>query len=311
MPLEQQEQTVIERSRFAGDLIEVDFIKFSIDGVPGTTGYLLEPHESDGSNGNSFYNFHDLVADIAKFDAMGLGITFHCMGDAGTRQVLDALQAVRQSQGELKGRHQLGHASLVHPDDLPRLRQLNLTPEFSPVLWYPAPVTLGYGPALGDERLNRLWPMQSLHQAGARIVIATDGPLFWREPMETLEISVTRKEPGDTSGDALGAEESLDLATAIAGMTVNAAYLMNQEDRTGSIETGKFADMIVLDKNLFEIPEYEISTAGVLLTIVGGKVVFDAATDAGSEDSIEDEHGVELDLSGDASPHASEWSRVL
>jgi predicted amidohydrolase YtcJ len=307
MPLAEQEKTIMERDRYAHDLINVDFVKFSIDGVPGATGYVLEPYGVTGSHGLSFYEKDGLVADIAKFDAMGLGITTHSMGDAGTRLLLDALEEVKKKQGDLKGRHQLAHASLVHPDDRKRLKALNLTPEYSPVLWFPAPVVLGYAESLGQERLQSLWPMRSLHKAGARTVIGSDGPLFWQEPLTTLELAVTRKSPGDADGEALSGAEALDLATAIKGMTINAAYLLGFDQSSGSIESGKHADMIILDQNLFEIPEHKISATKLLRTVFGGKVVYDATRDPSTEKAIEKEHGVALDLTGSEGHRGCEW----
>jgi dihydroorotase-like cyclic amidohydrolase len=97
----------------------------------------------------------------------------------------------------------------------------------------------------------------------------------------------------------------VDLPTAIKAMTLDAAYLMNLDDSTGSVEREKHADMIVLDKNLLEVPESEISTTKVQLTIFAGSVVYDAANDPTGEEAIEDKHDVELDLSGDAGYHAS------
>ena len=307
MPLDEQERTIMERNRYAHDLINVDFVKFSIDGVPGATGFVLEPYETTGAHGLSFYEKDGLAADIAKFDAMGLGITSHSMGDAATRLLLDALEQVKKKQGKLNGRHQLGHASMVHPDDHERLKDLNLTPEYSPVLWFPAPVVLGYAESLGQERLHNLWPMRSLHEAGARTVIGSDGPLFWQEPLTTLELAVTRKSPGDPNGEALGAAEALDLATAIKGITLNAAYLLDFDNSSGSIETGKYADMIILDQNLFEIPKHKISATKLLRTVFGGKVVYDAVSNPSTEEAIEKEHGVELDLDGSGGHRGCEW----
>ena len=307
MPLDEQEKTIIERDRFAHELINVDFVKFSIDGVPGATGYVLEPYGKTGGHGLSFYNIDELIADIAKFDAMGLGITAHTMGDAGTRLLLDALGEVKKKQGVLNGRHQLGHASLVHPDDRDRLKEVNLTPEYSPVLWFPAPVVMGYAEALGQERLHNLWPMRSLHEAGARTVIGSDGPLFWQEPLTTLELAVTRKSPGNPFGEALGEAEALDLETAIKGMTLNAAYLLDFDMISGSIEVGKYADMIILEHNLFEIPKHRISATKLLKTVFAGNVVYDADSDPSTEKAIEEKHGVELDLDGSEGHRGCEW----
>jgi predicted amidohydrolase YtcJ len=308
MPMEEQERTLAERQRFASELIDVDFVKLSSDGVVGATGWVLAPYHGTGETGLSFNSLENMTADIARFDAMGMGVTVHAMGDAAARQMIDALEAAKEKNGALKARHQLGHASLIHPDDLPRLKEVDLTSEFSPVLWFPNGMVEGYSAPLGPERVEKLWPMQSVLQAGGRINIATDGPLFWREPMETLESAVTRRVPGGES-DVLGPNEAIDLATGIRAMTLDAAYLMNQDDMTGSIEVGKYADMIVLDKNLFDIPETAIGASKVLMTVFDGKVVFDVANDPAGQDAIEDAHGVELDLSGEAASMGSEWHR--
>jgi predicted amidohydrolase YtcJ len=300
MPMEEQERTIAERKRFASELIDVDFVKLSSDGVVGATGWVLESyHGTGGDTGLSFNSLENMTADIARFDAMGMGVTVHAMGDAAARQMIDALEAVKVKNGAIKARHQLGHASLIHADDLPRLKEVDLTSEFSPVLWFPNGMVEGYSEPLGPERVEKLWPMQSVLKAGGRINIATDGPLFWREPMETLESSITRRVPGGEGG-AIGPAEAIDLPTGIKAMTLDAAYLMNQEDTTGSIEVGKYADMIVLERNLFEIPETEISSSKVQLTVFDGQVVYDAAKDPTGEEAIEDEYDVELDLSGDA-----------
>ena len=308
MPLDEQERTIAERGRFASALINVEFVKLSSDGVIGATGWVLKPYHESGDVGLSFNSLENMTADIARFDAMGMGVTVHAMGDAAARQMIEALESVKRKNGVIKARHQLGHASLIHPDDLPRLKEVDLTSEFSPVLWFPNGMINGYAAQLGPERVEKLWPMKSVLKAGGRINIATDGPLFWREPMETLESAITRRSP-DGEGEALGPAEAVDLPTAIKSMTLDAAYLMNHDDTTGSIEVGKYADMIVLDKNLFEIPEATISSSKVMVTVFNGQVVYDATRDATGEKAIEEKYGIELDLSGDAAPHGSEWHR--
>jgi hypothetical protein len=105
------------------------------------------------------------------------------------------------------------------------------------------------------------------------MTLASDGPLYWHGPLQVLETAVTRKAPGG-KGEALSPGEGIDLPTAIKALTLDSAYIMNQDDSVGSIAEGKRADMIVLDKNLFEIPVTEISTSQVLSTIFDGEVVF-------------------------------------
>lgn len=298
MPLEEQDRLIANRADFDTPLINPDFVKMTIDGNFGSTGFALEPYAISGGHGIQAISQEDLNQELARFDAIGVGVTVHAMGDAAARQMLDAMEFANKN-GELKARHQLGHASSIHPDDLPRLVAYDLTPEFSPVLWDPNEMIDGIASNAGDERMSRLFPMRSVHEAGGRVVIGSDGPLFWHEPLETLEVSITRQVAG--GGDrSQTPEEGIDLDTAIRAMTLNSAYLMDQDDLTGSIETGKRADMIVLDKNLFKIPVTDISKAKVQLTVFDGNVVYDVTQDPTGEEAIGDVHGIELDLEGDA-----------
>lgn len=121
--------------------------------------------------------------------------------------------------------------------------------------------------------------MRSAIDAGARIVLASDAPLYYQPPMAALEAAVTRADP-HTHGpqDAAGAE-AITLEEAIAAHTINAAYVAFAEDETGSIETGKYADFVVLDRDLFAISIEEVSEAKVLKTVVEGEVIFEAAAE--------------------------------
>ncbi len=299
MPMDEQETMLAERKRFASDLIKTEFIKLSIDGNAGTTGYVIDPYLITGDRGLPvFPNDDDLFALVEKFDRMGLNIAAHATGDAANRQMIDAVANVKEKFGEVKGRHQLGHATLIHPDDWPRLKEFDITPEFSPVIWYPSGFPEAQRAQLGDDRMNRWYPMNSVAKNGGRITLASDGPLFWHEPLLTIETAITRQVPGG-GGEALNPHEGIDLATAIKAVTLNSAYLMNQEDGVGSIEVGKRADMVVLDKNLFEIPATEIGMSLVQMTVFDGEVVYDATVDATGEEAIEEEYRVDLDLEGD------------
>jgi predicted amidohydrolase YtcJ len=300
MPLDEQEKMISERGRFASDLIKTEFVKLSLDGTAGTTGYVVDKYLVTGDRGLPvFPNDEELFAEVEKFDQMGLGITGHATGDAANRQVIDAVENVKKKHGEVKGRHQLGHATLIHPDDIPRLKALDITPEFSPVFWYPSGFPEAQRAQLGEDRMNRWYPMNSVVQSGGRITIASDGPLYWHGPLQIIETAITRQAPGG-GGKALVAEEGIDLPTAIKAVTLNSAYLMNQEGTVGSIQKGKRADMVVINKNLFDIPVTEIGSSKVQLTVFEGKVVYDAAKDPSTEEAIEDKYKVELDLSGDA-----------
>jgi predicted amidohydrolase YtcJ len=247
---------------------------------------------------------------VEKFDRMGLGVTIHATGDAANRQMIDAVERVKKKHGKLKARHQLAHASLIHPDDYARLKDLDITAEFSPVVWFSSGFVEAQREQLGEERMSRWYPMKSIVENGGRIVVASDGPLMWQATFPRMEGAITRKTPGG-EGESLAPDEAIDLATAIKAMTLDSAYLMNIEQSVGSIEVGKRADMIVLDKKLFDTPVNEIGTTKVLLTIFDGSVVYDAVSDPTGEEAIEEQHGIELDFTGATGHPGCEWHSTL
>jgi predicted amidohydrolase YtcJ len=310
MPLDEQENMFSERGRFASDMIKTEFVKLSGDGNAGSTGLVIEPYLVSGTSGISVFNADELFAEVEKFDQMGVGVTIHSTGDGANRMMIDVLEKVKKKHGALKARHQLGHSTLIHPDDIARMKALDVTAEFSPVIWYPGDFPNAQREQLGEERWKRWYPINSVAKADGRIALASDGPLMWHVPLQTLETAVTRKAPGG-KGDALNPHEAIDLATAIKAVTLNSAYIMNQEKSVGSIEVGKQADMVVLDKNLFDIPATDISSSKVMLTVFDGKVVYDVATGPTGEEAIEKETKVQLDLSGNATDPNNDWNNLI
>lgn len=299
MPIKEQEKMINERGRFSSEMIKTEFVKLSLDGNVGTTGYVLEPYVGTESRGLPvFPNDDDLFAEVEKFDTMGIGISAHATGDAANRQLIDAIDRVKIKHGKVIARHQLAHASLIHPDDYARLKDLDITAEFSPVVWFQTPYTKAVTSTLGPERMSRWYPMKSVIENGGRITMGSDGPLMWQDTFTRLEGAITRKDPSKNE-EALTLNEAIDLPSAIRAMTINAAYLMDTDDQVGSIEIGKYADIIILDQNLFEIAAEKISSTKVLKTLLTGKVVFDSSSDPIDENSIEEKYGLELDFSGE------------
>jgi len=306
MPLEDQEKMISERGRFASELITTDFVKFSGDGNAGSTGFVLEPYLVSGDKGIAFFTDDALFAEVEKFDRMGVGITIHATGDAANRQMIDAVERVKEKYGELKARHQLAHASMIHPDDFARLEPLDITAEFSPVVWFATDFVRAQIPQIGAERMKYWYPMNSLVENGARITLASDGPLMWQPTFARLESAITRVAPTGGS-EPLAPREAIDLPTGLKAMTLDSAYLMDNENVVGSIEVGKRADMIVLDQNLFEIPVAGIDSTQVLLTVFDGEVVYDASTSPTGEVAIENFYEIDLDLSGAHGHPGCEW----
>jgi predicted amidohydrolase YtcJ len=208
-PLDEQEDAIANRQQFASDLINPDFVKLSIDGTAGTTGLVVEPYLLTGDYGIAFYDPEELADDVARFDGAGLGITAHANADGAVRQFLDAVEEAQRRNGGLTGRHQVAHAVVVHPDDLPRFAELDATAEFSPGMWRPSPLAEGLSGQLGPERVAHVFPMNSLQQHGGRFILASDGLLSWQVPMAAIETAVTRQLPGG-SAETLAPGEAID-----------------------------------------------------------------------------------------------------
>jgi predicted amidohydrolase YtcJ len=283
---EQFEETIERRGRFASSLINPDFVKINIDGTPTGSAYMLEAYEGRDERGQPFIELDELADAVARFDAQGIGVTFHVMGDAGMRLVIDALEEAASRNGGFKARHQLGHSSLIAPEDIERIAALDLSAEFSaPNIHYDVGIVEAVEAAIGPGRYAGWFPVKQVAIAGGRIVTASDGPLFWQDPLEALQKMVLRSYPGG---------ENLTLEEVIESMTINAAFVMD-DDTIGSLEPGKQADMIVLDRDIFSLPPEEIGSTKVLRTLLSGKVIFDASIDPATEEAIEVQHDVELE----------------
>lgn len=261
--------------------VRTGFAKIFVDGIPPTrTALMLEPYLPDAKHGHGFrgeptHSQADLVAGVIELDKLGLTVKMHATGDGALRAALDAIAAARKANGDSGLRHEIAHAELVSPEDLPRFKALGAIAELSPILWYPSPLVEMMADVMGRERAERFWPIRSLGEAGALMVYGSDWPSVSPSPSPWpgIEAMVTRRDPYGVAPGALGAEQAIPLADAIAIFTRNGAYAMRMEKDSGSIEVGKLADLIVLDRNLFEIPVEQISDTVVQETVFEGRVV--------------------------------------
>jgi len=270
---------VEERANHTGPLFQLNAVKIFVDGVvEGVTAYLLEPyaHRPD-YYGELLWDPDHLNEVCAAFDKEGFQLHIHAIGDAAVRVTLDAIEHAQKVNGKRDSRGFITHIQLVADEDKPRFKQLG-------VIGAPQPFWFQKGdyyeqlevPYLGQERADNEYPMQSLIDAGAMMASSSDYEVTVPfTPVVGIEQGVTRLEQGVMDPDqVLGPHERTSLEDMIASFTINGAYVNFLEDVTGSLEVGKLADVIVLDRNLFEIPETEISEAKVLLTLFEGREVF-------------------------------------
>jgi predicted amidohydrolase YtcJ len=261
--------------------VRTGFAKIFVDGIPPTrTAAMLEPYAPDPKHGADFkgelqHAQADLDAALVKLDALGLTVKMHATGDAALRAALDAIAAARKANGDSGLRHEVAHAELASAQDIPRFATLGAVAELSPILWYPGPLVQMMAGVMGRDRAEKFWPIKSLRDAGALQVYGSDWPSVVPSPSPWpgIEAMVTRRDPYGKEPGALGPEQALPLADAIEIFTKNGAKAMRLEQETGSIEVGKSADFIVLDRNPFEIAPEEISETVVRATVFEGRVV--------------------------------------
>ncbi len=278
-----------ERRALAGaGLFRASSVKIMMDGVcENFTASMLTPyldaHGHEGpSSGVPFFDPAELKQALVAMDAQGFQAHFHAIGDRAVREALDAVAAARFANGAGAGRHHISHIQVVHPEDLPRFRDLDVLANCQ-ALWAcnePQMTELTL-PFLGPERSSWQYPFGSLRRSGAQLCFGSDWPVSSPNPLWELHTAVNRTVPpgypyaDPGAGGVFLPAERIDLATAIAAATIGSAYVNHDDHVAGSIETGKQADLVVLDRDLFARPADEIALAQVDLTIVAGRVVYE------------------------------------
>ncbi|MGB5293560.1 MAG: amidohydrolase [Thermoanaerobaculia bacterium] len=212
---------------------------------------------------------------VAALDAAGFQVMVHAIGDGSVRATLDGYEKVIRTNGNNRLRHRIDHCSLVHPDDFQRFVELDVSCTIWPPLNAPLDYNiLGIKPVLKPETWARMYANREMWDAGIRLANHTDAPAATMWPWFGMEAAATRGFPGKPEKGKMGEEHALTVEELIEAYTINSAWALRYDDVTGTIEEGKFADMIVLNHNLFEIPETEIHKTEVQKTIFKGEVVY-------------------------------------
>ncbi len=273
------------REKWAVDpeFLRADAVKIFADGVieyPSQTAALLEPYlEADGhptdNRGPTYYPQEQLNSVVSAADAAGFTVHIHAIGDRAVRSALDAFADARRRNGTLDNRDQIAHLELIDPKDFPRFKLLGVIANFQ-LQWatrdpYIVKSTLPY---LGPERSRYLYPARSLYDAGALIAGGSDWGVSTFDPFEAMEHGITRSE--GRGREPLLPEQALDLQTLVDAYTINAAFALKQERTTGSLEPGKRADLIVLDRDIFAIDPFDLHKTRVLSTYLDGREVYAA-----------------------------------
>jgi len=250
-----------------------------LDGViEGHTAAMLAPYSDDPSkSGQLFWDPVKYKQAIVELDRRGFQIFTHAIGDRAVRLALDAYQEAPTKNGTIDARHRIEHIETITPEDIPRFGSLGVIASFQPLHAYPDEDTLKiWARNAGPDRAGRGWVWHSIETSGGRLAFGSDWPVVTLSPWPGVQNALTRQTAeGDPPGGWLP-KERISLENTIKAYTLGAAIAGHREKTEGSLEPGKLADLIVLSQNLFDVPPANSGKTEVVLTMVGGKVVFSA-----------------------------------
>ncbi len=274
------------RSEYGGELLQFNSVKLFMDGISANqSASYLDPYEGNtayvGATMLSVEELRDLLLDLNEEK---LDLLVHTIGGLAVRTVLDAVEAAQVIvKDDFYPRVTIAHLALIDPVDLSRIGQLGVIANFTP-WWFGVDLDDVVEELLGDERYSKMYPAKTVVDSGARVTFSSDewwgGDMLatYLSPYLGMQVGHTRQYPKDwweTEDDGVRSpiNERLSLEQLLEGYTQNGAYQLRLEDELGSIETGKLADFVILNKNLFEADPYEISELKPSAVVMEGKVI--------------------------------------
>jgi predicted amidohydrolase YtcJ len=274
-------ELVDKRAAFTLGRLRCGTVKIMQDGVAENyTAAMTAPYRDacghpTTNSGLSFVDPAALRDYVTALDAQDFQVHFHALGDRAVREALDAIEAARAANGFRDTRPHLAHLQVVHPDDLHRFRRLGASANLQPLWAAHEPqmdeLTI---PFLGGDLAARQYPFGDLLRSGATLAAGSDWPVSSPDPLQGIHVAVNRRHL-DADTDVFLPEQRLDLGTALTAYTAGSAYV-NHLDDTGALHVGYRADLVVLDRDVFDGPPERIGDARVAFTYVGGALVYAA-----------------------------------
>ncbi len=276
------------RDKYHSELVQFRALKVNADGGEAQhTAVMLKPYfDRPGFHGDYLLDPKLMEAAVLKAQANGLDTHCHCYGDAAIRAYLDIVAKAHKQYPNSPSRHTIAHSLLITDQDVPRFKELNVTMQTSAQWITPDPYSEMVVKILGPDLVNTEWArMNSVLKAGGRLALGTDWPaagyVSSYRPLEAIQVALTRailKQYGETQFTPImpPADERITLDQALKAYTLDSAYVLDLEKKIGSLEVGKFADIVVLEKDLYKIPPSDISTTKVKLTMMNGNVTYRA-----------------------------------
>lgn len=262
------------RSKYNDDWLRVAAVKLYIDDViEPHTAALLEPYaDRPNTRGELDYPPEEFKQVVDRLDKMKFQVFIHSIGDRGIRTALDAVEYAEKQNGPRDRRDELIHIECLNEQDIARFKQLGVIACMQPRHCAPD-ITGQWAKAVGPQRSKYAWAFRSLRDSGATLAFASDWNVAEMEPLIGIYTALTRKGLDGKPEGGWIPEQTIDLETAIRGYTINGAYANFVENNRGSITPGKYADLVLITENLFDIPADKIKDVKVEWTMVGGKKV--------------------------------------
>lgn len=268
----------------ATDMISSNTVKIFYDGVTERgTAVFLEPYlESTGLGdhwcGEPIWSQEDFTRLVHDFDAEGVQVHVHAMGDGAVHGTLDAFEEARATNGERDARHTITHVCAITDEDIQRMADLDVVANLQFLMMYHDDLMDLERAYVGDERAIAMYRTKHMAEAGICISGSSDAPVIPFVPLDAIEAGVTRNSPYPEEEDTdmtRWPEQGLTAYQLLEAYTKNDAYQNFMDDIIGTVEVGKFADLVVLDTNILEVDPKEISSAKVVYTISDGCIVYE------------------------------------
>lgn len=265
------------RRRFNDEWLRGGVIKAFMDGViESHTAAMLEPYSDDPKlSGGLNYTSQQFNRNVVELDRRHFQVLTHAIGSRAIRTALDAYQAAQDANGPRDRRFRIEHIENINPADIPRFGSLHVMASMQPYHCYPEPNLINvWARNVGAARLPYSFAWHDLAAAGAVLAFGSDWPVVSLDPFIGIQNAVTRQNNDGQPPQGWVGRQKVTLEQALAAYTRDAAYAEFAENIKGSLSPGKLADVIVLSQDLFAVKPLEIRKTTVLMTIVGGKIVY-------------------------------------
>lgn len=267
------------RSEYTTDKLKVNLMKQFLDGVPTAhTALMLQPYQDDpSSTGYSLTDVDAIARAVPEAHRRGFSVRLHSCGNKSARMALDYYEEAIRLHGKNQCRHAIEHCELIDPADIPRFGEMGVVPSVQPehIALTQTYDANPYRTVLGEELAGTAWPYRDLMHSAGVLALGSDCPVVDNNPYLGIFRGITRVHNDGKPEGGWNPSQKLTLAEVLRFYTYGAAYAVSREHEMGTLEPGKFADLVVLDRNLFETAPEDMLSGGIHMTVMDGRIVYE------------------------------------